>query len=408
MSVVYGVIPSIVVAVLSLLSADEPNLIASMDEMRYSAPKSKGRMELVEGKVGKATRFEFDKDCTSTFFTSNIHGTPEWDRAAGFSFWVKGRGVDGFGGLQFIYDEDYAVRYDLAFPVKGVEWTKVEVAWNDLIPVLPGPKAKPLGTSVGNPPSKLSGLWFGKWWYWADYPALSFDIDDIRLESKIDRDSAEYRPVGPSLQRTLAKLKEGKPVTIVTMGDSLTDFRHWANREIAWPNLLKERLKKKYGSDISIVNPAIGGTQLRQNLVLIPRWLDRTPEPDLVTIFFGGNDWEAGMRGEEFFRACVDAVDQVRRATHGKADVMLLTTNPSAAQWQTMAELAEACRKAAHDRNTGLSDTESAFHNAGSGEKDRLFVSDRVHLSRRGHEIMAETVGKAIERAAQVSNPARP
>lgn len=75
------------------------------------------------------------------------------------------------------------------------------------------------------------------------------------------------------------------------------------------------------------------GTQLRQNLVLIPRGLGPDAEPDLVTMFFGGNDWDAGMRGEEFQRACDDAVDRIRRATNGKADVLLMTANPSAARW---------------------------------------------------------------------------
>ena len=98
------------------------------------------------------------------------------------------------------------------------------------------------------------------------------------------------------------------------------------------------------------MNPAIGGTQLRQNLILIPRWLARAPEPDLVTIFFGGNDWDAGMRGEEFTRACEDAVDRVRRATRGKADVLLITTNPTATRWTETAELAEACRRAARSQ----------------------------------------------------------
>ena len=87
----------------------------------------------------------------------------------------------------------------------------------------------------------------------------------------------------------------------MTMGDSLTDKRHWANREVCWLDLLRDAAEgRSIRSDVTIVNPAIGGTQLRQNLVLIPRWLDRAPEPDLVTIFFGGNDWDAGMRGEEF------------------------------------------------------------------------------------------------------------
>jgi lysophospholipase L1-like esterase len=98
----------------------------------------------------------------------------------------------------------------------------------------------------------------------------------------------------PPLARVLKKLRAGEPVTILTMGDSLTDKRHWANREVAWVDLLRGRLKDRYGSEVTIINPAIGGTQLRQNLVLMPLWLGRVPGPDLVTIFFGGNGMPAG------------------------------------------------------------------------------------------------------------------
>jgi len=167
-----------------VVAVDGP-VIATMDELIFTAPKAKGKAELVEGKVGKAVRFSFDKGAGSAFFTSNIRGNAEWDKAAGFSFWVKGDGNDSFAGLQFIYDNDYAVRYDLCFPIKGKEWTKVTVAWSDLIPVLPGPKAKSLAPD-GNSPSKLSGLWIGKWWYWADYPANTFTIDEIRLEPTLN------------------------------------------------------------------------------------------------------------------------------------------------------------------------------------------------------------------------------
>lgn len=390
----------VLVSVVPALS-EEGGSINTMDELRFGLPREKGRAELVEGKVGKAVRFGFDAGARSTFFTSRVRGTPAWDRAAGFSFWVRGDGTDGFGGLQLIYDEDYAVRYDLAFPVKGTGWTKVTVAWSDLIPVLPGPKARPLGAPGGNAPSKLTGLWFGKWWYWGNPPALSFVVDEIRLEPTIDRRDPEYRPDGPPLARVLARLRAGEPVTVVTMGDSLTDKRHWANREVAWVDLLRERLKRRFGSDVTIVNPAIGGTQLRQNLVLMPLWLETTPEPDLVTVFFGGNDWDAGMRGEQFERACADAVDRIRRATGGKADVLLLTTNPAASRWETTAALAEACRQAARERNAGLADTARAFHRAGLDQRDHLFVRDHVHLSRAGHEVVAETVLRAIEVAGK-------
>ena len=377
--------------------ADEPGVIATMDQLRFSPPKEKGKAELVDGKVGKAVRFQFEKDAGIAFFASNIHGTPEWDRAAGFSFWVKGEGTDGFGGIEFIYNDDYAARYDLAFPVKGTEWKKVTVAWHDLIPVLPGPNSRPLATPGGNTPSKLSGLWFGKWYYWGEYPALGFTIDEIRLEPTVERDARDFRPAGPPLARVLGKLRAGKPITVVTMGDSLTDKRHWSNREVCWIDLLRDRLKKKYGSEVTLVNPAIGGTQLRQNLVLIPRWLDRAPEPDLVTVFFGGNDWDSGMRGDQFRQTCADAVDRIRRATRGKADVLILSTCPAATRWTETEELAEACRSAAHDRNAGLADVSRAIHAAGKDDRNPLFGFDRVHLSPAGHEVVAATVVEAIE-----------
>ncbi len=377
--------------------AAEGDVIATMDELKFQPPKEKGKIELVRGKFGQAIHFRFDEGSAGAFATSNLHGSPAWDQADGFSFWVKGDGPDGFGGLEFIYDEDYAVRYDFVFPIKGTEWTKVSVRWSDLIPVLPGPRAKPLGGPEGNPPSKITGIWVGRWWYWGNYPAISFALDEFRLEPTIARATKPSPPQGPPLARTRAKLKAGRPITVVTMGDSLTDTRHWANREVNWPALLKSKLKKDFGSDVTIVNPAIGGTQLRQNLILMPRWLELTPTPDLVTVFFGGNDWDAGMRGPEFEKAVADAIDRIRTATNNKADVLIVTTNPAASRWTETAELAEACRKAAHDRNAGLADTYGGFHAAGNDDPNRLFVHDRVHLGPVGHEVVAETIVKALK-----------
>jgi hypothetical protein len=59
------------------------------------------------------------------------------------------------GGLQFICDDDCAVRYDFTFPIKNTAWTKITVVRRDLIPVLPGPKSQPLDPAKGNRPAKL-------------------------------------------------------------------------------------------------------------------------------------------------------------------------------------------------------------------------------------------------------------
>jgi lysophospholipase L1-like esterase len=385
---------------LSVSLRSPAQVISTMDDLQWNAPKEKTHVELVEGKIGKAVKFTFEKDSRSAFITSGIKGNPDWDKAAGFSFWVKGFGSNSWGGLQFIYNEDYALRYDFMFPIRGANWTQVVVAWSDLVPVLPGTNAHRLDTTAGRLPSKLRGPWFGKWWYWGDYPAHAFAIDEMRLEPVIEKLQGNCRTDDAALQRFIKKLQVGQPVTIVTMGDSLTDYRHWANREVAWPKLLKEQIRQKYRSEVTIVNPAIGGTQLRQNAVLIPRWLEEAPEPDLVTICFGGNDWEAGMRGPLFEEAYVETIERVRCATKGKADILVLTTVPSVAQWKARAELGEACRRAAREQNAGLGDTEKAFWAAGEQDKQRLFVNDKVHLSPAGHQLMAETVLKAIETAA--------
>jgi len=137
--------------------------------------------------------------------------------------------------------------------------------------------------------------------------------------------------------------------------------------------------------------------------VLTPRWLAKAPAPDPVVLCFGGNGWDAGMRGPQFREAYRDAVDRVRRATKDRADVLILTTVPAAARWGTTADLAEACRKAAADCKAGLGDAEKAFLAAGDDEKERerLYVKDRTHLAPAGHGLMAHTVLAAVEAAAK-------
>lgn len=387
----------------SVAFADDANLvIAEMDENVFrSSANEKASVRTVEGKFGAAVEFAFAEGAQSAFCTSSLRGDGRWDQADGFSFWVKGDGSKDLGGLQFIFDDDYAVRYDFAFPLDDDQWKQIVVRWEDLVPVLPGEKSQPLTKEGPNRPSKLSALWVGKWWYWRDYPAISFAIDRIQLEPSITR---EEPPTSEDalLQRVAEKLKSGEPINVVTMGDSLTDVRHWANRETNWPTLLAERIEKEFGSKVAAVNPAIGGTQLRQNLVLIPKWSGEAP--DLVTICFGFNDWDAGMRGEQFRQSYVDAVRRIRAATAGKAEILILTTAPAATRWTEMAELSQACREAARDTNVGAVDLERAFHEAAGEDRERLYVNDKTHLSPAGHELVAEAILTGLRRATEGSS----
>ncbi len=221
----------------------------------------------------------------------------------------------------------------------------------------------------------------------------------MTLEQTIARDSTDYTPATAGLPRTLSTLQAGKAITVVTMGDSLSDKRHWANREQLWSELLIQQLQDRYGSQVTLVNPAIGGTTLSQNMILMPRWLSETANPDLVIIWFGGNDWDSGVRGTRF-REYLDAVVQrIRRVTKGQTEVLILTTCPSLEKWDTRNQLCSAARDVATERKTGLADIAALFHEAGSPEaalQRQYWAWDKVHLGPAGHTLVAQAVLAAI------------
>jgi lysophospholipase L1-like esterase len=357
-----------------------------------------GTVELVDGRFGKACRFSFIEARSTQLFTAWVNPKENWDQYAGFSFWVKGDGSASCGGLEFIDGENYALRYGYCFPINSTEWVKMIVPWRDLIPELAGPLVDPKN---GYPPSKFRNLWIGKWSFWREYPACSFTIERMVLEKTIERPAPVESPEA-GLPRLLAKLKAKKPVTIVTMGDSLSDKRHWANRDKLWSEVLVKKLKDTYGSEVTLVNPAIGGTTLSQNVVLMPRWLQTTPAPDLVIVWFGGNDWNSGVRGKRFKDYLNTAVDHIRQATRGHAEILLLTTCPSFSAWQTMNELCRASFDVARERKTGFVDMAGAFLTAGTPEealKRQYWAWDKIHLGSAGHDLTADKVAGVISSA---------
>lgn len=370
-----------------------PTEVTDKDKQKVPA----GTVELVDGKVGKACRFAFREATSPGFMTLWVTATAEWDQAEGFSFWVKGDGSSHWGGLELVDGDNYALRYGYCFPIDSTEWRQVVVPWRDLIPELAGPL---VGAKGGYAPSGFRNFWFGKWFYWREFPAHGYAIDQVALEKTVDLDRTDYTPARAGAPRVLARLKAKQPVTVVTMGDSLSDKRHWANKEALWSELLVKRLREKYGGEVTLVNPAIGGTTLSQNLILMPRWLKDTPRPDLVTVWFGFNDWDSGVRGERFAEYLRLAVDRVRRATKGGADVVLMTTCPAHARWDTTNEMAEAVRTVAAETKTALADVAAVFHKA-PGPDEALqqgyWAWDKTHLGPKGHEVACESVLAAVE-----------
>jgi lysophospholipase L1-like esterase len=356
-----------------------------------------GTAELMDGKVGRAVRFTFVEGARGGFMTGRVRDASDWNAADGFSFWVKGDGSSSWGGIELIDRDDFSLRYGYCFPIDSTEWRRIVVPWRDVIPELSGPLVDANG---GMPPHRFGYLSFGKWYYWRDYPAESFAIDQVALEPKIAPDAPPADAPALDLSRLREKLRNHQPITIVTMGDSLTDEHHWSNRQVVWHRLLAEALRQKYGVEAKVVNPAIGGTTLSQNLILMPRWSKDAPSPDLVTVWFGGNDYDSGVRRPRFGEYLRLAVDRIRRQTQGRADVLLMTTCPSHGRWDANVELEQAVRDVAAEKHTGLADVAAAFRKAGNADAALgagYWVDDKIHLGPKGHALTRDTVMGAIE-----------
>lgn len=357
---------------------------------------STGTIESIDdAKFGKTMKLSFVEGASGGFMMAHFPSAAGWDRADGFSFWVKGDGSNHWGGIELIDKDNFALRYAYCFPIDSTEWRKIVVAWRDLVPELAGPL---VGVKGGYDPSGFGYFSFGKWFFWRDYPAESYTIGPIALVSKIHFEAAT--PIEPGLKRVAAKLRQHKPITIVTMGDSLSDPHHWSNHPILWSGLLVKGIKDHFDSTVTLVNPAIGGTTLSQNIAIMLRWSKEAPSPDLVTVWFGGNDWDSNVRGPRFAEYLRLAVDQIRHQTHGSADILLMTTLPGHARWETMKELEQAVREVAREKKTGFVDIAGEFRKAPSADaasKLQYWGWDNVHLGTKGHEIVAAAVIKAIE-----------
>ena len=391
----------------AVAQGDEPKPLVMLDTnvtqfsvgdfSRDNKKQPAGTVETVDGKFGKAQKITFVDNALAGFMIGRIRPTETWDASDGFSFWVKGDGSKNWGGMELIDRDDFGKRYGVCFPIDSTDWRKIEIPWRDVIPELAAPLVNPKG---GYPPSGFGNLFLGKWFYWREAPAESYTVEQFAIEPHLQLPPTPAAPAEGGLNRVRAKLGKHEPITIVAMGDSLTDTHHWSNRPESWPEVLAASLHAKYGSEIEIVNPAIGGTTLSQNEILMPRWSTEAPSPDLVTVLFGGNDWDTGVRGERFAEYLRLCVDRIRRQTNGSADVLLLTTCPGHDRWDTYKELEKAVKDVAAEKKTALSDLASEFRkqagNPEEGLKQEYWAWDKVHLGHKGHLLVAGEVEKSI------------
>ncbi len=214
------------------------------------------------------------------------------------------------------------------------------------------------------------------------------------------------------IPKTLAKLRQEKPVTIVAWGDSVTAGGDASSPETRYPVAFEQRLKKKFPkAKVTVRTVAVGGSNSRQWLYP-DRFPGRNPQgtrwqrivdadPDLVTIEFVN---DSGMSPQQVNLVYADILKRLRKIG---AEVILITphfTMPAMMRMPTLHELDRrpyvlALRMFAARHHVALADASSRWAHLGKeGIPYVTLLRNGInHPDDRGHAIFADELMKCFE-----------
>ncbi len=138
---------------------------------------------------------------------------------------------------------------------------------------------------------------------------------------------------GQNISNVISKLKEGKDVTIVFYGDSITAGYNAsgmfgiAPRMPLWTDLVVDRLKKAYPqAKITAYNTAVGGTTSIQGLQNCKASVTEK-KPDLVIMGYGMNDGTSSVLTPKVYQSnIINIISNVKESYSASTDFILIAT----------------------------------------------------------------------------------
>ena len=204
--------------------------------------------------------------------------------------------------------------------------------------------------------------------------------------------------------------QEKNIVRIVAFGDSITAAaKEMPDEAKRWPSLLETRLRGRFpGVDVKVVNAGVGGNTSREGLARMGPDVLRH-DPDYVLVEFGGNDGvldpQRHVAMEEFVANLVEM--KARLDALGHCRMILLTFPPVIdelhAQWEEYKNIGgldkrvEPYRRAAREFAAALRLPLVDIDLEIRKDLRSCILTDGVHLSARGNDVVAEAVGDVME-----------
>jgi len=145
-----------------------------------------------------------------------------------------------------------------------------------------------------------------------------------------------------SMPKTIARLKNGKPLTVVlygcstSAGSNASAFTEVPPYEPSFGQLVIDKLRETYKSKITFYNPSVGGTTAEWGVKNV-RSLVSSKKPDLVIIEFGMNDAYNGGYAPDIFKNNILTIINDVKAANQEAEFILigpLHANPEASLFE--------------------------------------------------------------------------
>ncbi|QEG40124.1 Arylesterase precursor [Roseimaritima ulvae] len=206
-----------------------------------------------------------------------------------------------------------------------------------------------------------------------------------------------------ALPNTIARLQQGRPLSIVLLGDSIStgcNASAWgggAPFQPAYQDLLKQHLAAHYKSSVELTNLAVGGTSTPWGLTQMPKVVEA--KPDLILLAFGMND-SAGRSAEEYGEN-ISRMIATARESLPDVEFILIAPMLGNRDWTTLKhdvfpqyrdQLASLC-----EPGIALADMTSVWHEMLERKQDHDLTGNGVnHPNDFGHRVYAQVLSALL------------
>ncbi len=204
--------------------------------------------------------------------------------------------------------------------------------------------------------------------------------------------------------------------TIVFQGDSITDAgRNRDNdneRGIGYPTLVAAEMGYKYPNEFVYINEGISGNRIVDLYARIKRDIILR-KPDYLTILIGINDvWHEindrnGVENKKFFKIYSMLIEEIKAVLPDIKIIILepfvLKASATEKAWNVFRRetemRAQSAKAVAEKYGLTFVPLQKLFDDATEKAEPSYWLSDGVHPTAAGHEIIAKEVVKALEGA---------